>query len=139
MLCARYPVWSYRLEFTPTQHQGRLEHTSRPLRWLWTLAQEATRDVKPATEGTELVLFDPACGSGELLKECLHLLGLQGYPGRIRVIGWDKSASAVDMARFVLSLEKCTWRNDQVTTVEIVLQDSFSCTYGPPTLTFSLN
>ena len=95
-----------------------------------TLAQEATRDVQPTAEGTELVLFDPACGSGELLKECLHLLGLQGYSGRIRVIGWDKSASAVDMARFVLAWEKRTWRNDQV-TVEIVLQDSLAGAQWP--------
>jgi len=95
-----------------------------------TLAQEATRDVPPVAEGAELVLFDPACGSGELLKECLHLLGLQRYSGRIRVIGWDKSPSAVDMARFVLAWEKRTWRDDQV-SVEILLQDSLTAAQWP--------
>jgi hypothetical protein len=95
-----------------------------------TLAQEATRDVKPADDASELVLFDPACGSGELLKECLRLLSLQKYTGRIRVIGWDKSASAVDMAGFVLAWEKRNWPDAQI-KIEIVLQDSLAAAQWP--------
>lgn len=75
-----------------------------------TLAEEAVRHVNTgAVPNRELIIFDPACGSGELLKECLRLLRVRGYTGRARVIGWDKSISAVDMAKFVLAWEARTW------------------------------
>lgn len=94
-----------------------------------TLAEEATRDIEPV-EGRELILFDPACGSGELLKECLRLLSLKPYRGRVRAIGWDKSPSAVDMARFVLAWEKRTWPPAQV-AIEVVQQDSLAAPQWP--------
>lgn len=89
-----------------------------------TLAEEATRGIQHA-EGRELTLFDPACGSGELLKECLRLLKLQEYPGRVRVIGWDKSTASVDMSRFGLAWEKRAWPPQRV-EIEILQQDSLS-------------
>jgi hypothetical protein len=89
-----------------------------------TLAEEATRDIQHA-EGRELILFDPACGSGELLKECLRLLQLQEYPGRVRVIGWDKSTASVDMSRFALAWEKRAWPPQRV-EIDITQQDSLS-------------
>lgn len=94
-----------------------------------TLAEEATRDVQQV-EGRELILFDPACGSGELLKECLRLLNLQDYHGRVRAIGWDKSPAAVDMTRFVLAWEKRTWRPGQV-EIEVVQRDSLIAVNWP--------
>lgn len=87
-----------------------------------TLAEEATRDVQHLDQ-RPLVLFDPACGSAELLKECLRLLRLQGYPGRVHLIGWDRSPAAVDMARFVLTWEKRAWPAAQV-QVEVFQEDS---------------
>ena len=63
-----------------------------------TLAEECTNNTAITGRGS-ITIFDPACGSGELIKECLRLLKLKGYSGRIRVIGWDKSAAAVAMAR----------------------------------------
>jgi adenine-specific DNA-methyltransferase len=94
-----------------------------------TLAEEATREPIPH-EGRHLVLFDPACGSGELLKECLRLLNLKDYRGRVRVIGWDKSSAAVDMARFVLAWEKRSWPIDGV-DIEVVEQDSLTAANWP--------
>ena len=76
------------------------------------------------------VCLNPACGSGELLKECLHLLKLRGHRGRLRVIGWDRSSAAVDMARFVLSWEQRTWPPNQV-DVEVVHRDSLLATAWP--------
>jgi hypothetical protein len=87
-----------------------------------TLAEEATTDFSNALD-RPLVLFDPACGSGELLKECLRLLKLRGYSGRIRAVGWDRSPVAVDMARFVLAWERRGWLANQV-EVEISETDS---------------
>lgn len=69
-----------------------------------TLVEEAFRLVDLTRP--ELVIFDPACGSGEFLREALRQLGLSRYPGRIKVVGWDISRAACDLARFVIAWEK---------------------------------
>lgn len=94
-----------------------------------TLAEEATRDI-PDVGARELLIFDPACGSGELLKETLRLLKLRGHVGPVRVIGWDKSSVAIDMARFVLYWEIRAWQPDSV-KVEISLRDSLTAEKWP--------
>jgi adenine-specific DNA-methyltransferase len=50
-------------------------------------------------------VFDPACGSGEFLREAVRQLRLSGYQGAIDVIGWDISQAAVEMAEFALAFE----------------------------------
>jgi adenine-specific DNA-methyltransferase len=95
-----------------------------------TLAEEATADLQ-GVPGRPLLLFDPACGSGELLKECLRLLKLKGYPGQVRVIAWDKSPISVEMARFVLACEKRAWPADRV-KIEVLQNDSLSAAANWP-------
>jgi hypothetical protein len=94
-----------------------------------TLAEEATRNIQNVAE-RGLLLFDPACGSGELLKECLRLLKLTGYPGRVRAVGWDRSPGAVDMARFVLTWEKRAWLANQI-EIEVGQHDSVTAENWP--------
>lgn len=94
-----------------------------------TLAEEATINVQPVL-GRTLTVFDPACGSGELLKESLRLLKMKGYEGQVRVIGWDKSPVAVDMARFVLAWEKRGWLAGRI-EVEVTEHDSVSAENWP--------
>ncbi len=94
-----------------------------------TLAEEATSDLQNTLD-TTLLLFDPACGSGELLKECLRLLKLKKYAGRVRVTAWDRSPIAVEMARFVLACEKRVWPADQV-EVEVAQHDSLAAANWP--------
>ncbi|MDP1735549.1 MAG: N-6 DNA methylase [Sulfuritalea sp.] len=53
-------------------------------------------------------LFDPACGSGEFLREAVRQLGLSGFKGSIKVTGYDISEAACLMARFGLAAEACT-------------------------------
>ncbi len=94
-----------------------------------TLAEEAVRGIE--SSGTnEVVIFDPACGSGELLKECLRLLKLRGHQGLIRVLGWDKSASSIDMARFVLTWEGRSWTPGQI-AVSLSRADSVTAPTWP--------
>lgn len=50
--------------------------------------------------------FDPACGSGEFLRELVRQLALSGFKGELRLIGWDISEGAAAMARFALAWEK---------------------------------
>lgn len=59
-------------------------------------------------------IFDPACGSGELLKECLRNLKQRGHLGKIEIVGWDESALSIDMAQFVLGWERQSWKPGQI-------------------------
>jgi len=68
------------------------------------LTEQALNTLDKSPNG--IVIFDPACGSGEFLRETLRQLDLMGYVGRIKLIGWDQSQAATDMARFVLGWEK---------------------------------
>ncbi len=72
----------------------------------------------------EIVIFDPACGSGEFLREMLRQLKINSYNGKVKLIGWDISQAACDMAKFVLAWESKT----NVDQVEIVIEclDSLS-------------
>jgi predicted RNA methylase len=94
-----------------------------------TLAEEAIRGVSAGIRDS-IQIFDPACGSGELLKECLRLLKLRGHQGPIRVVGWDRSDASVDMARFVLSWEKRYWPVGQV-EMELTTIDSVTVNAWP--------
>lgn len=94
-----------------------------------TLAEEATR-VRLSTPDAPIRLFDPACGSGELLKECLRMLRLNQYRGHIYVTGWDKSSAAIDIARFVLAWEKRAWPINQI-EVEVAQHDSTMTEHWP--------
>jgi len=60
---------------------------------------------------THLTIFDPACGSGEFLREILRQLKIKEYKGHITLIGWDISQAACDMARFILSWEMRGYEN----------------------------
>lgn len=55
---------------------------------------------------SEITIFDPAVGSGEFLKEILRQLNLKSYTGKIKLVGWDISTTAIDLARFSLAFEK---------------------------------
>lgn len=53
----------------------------------------------------KLVILDPACGSGEFLRECVRQLSLKAFAGRLEIVGFDVSEPAVLMARFALAQE----------------------------------
>jgi adenine-specific DNA-methyltransferase len=68
-----------------------------------TLVEEGLAAIAPFPD--PITIFDPACGSGEFLREAMRQLDLAGYIGAIRLIGQDISPAACDMARFALSAE----------------------------------
>jgi SAM-dependent methyltransferase len=94
-----------------------------------TLAEEAILSLA-RTEARKVRIFDPACGSGELLKECLRNLYQRGFSGNIEVIGWDKSEASIDMARFALTWEARSWKPGQV-KLNFRLGDSLSAPEWP--------
>ena len=59
-----------------------------------------------------LKIFDPACGSSEFLIETLKQLQNLNYKGKLKIIGWDTSLSAVCTSNFLLKYEQRTqWNN----------------------------
>ena len=60
-----------------------------------------------ATQGfldrTAIVVLDPACGSGSFLIEAAHALRRNNFRGAVRLVGYDVSDRAIEMARFALS------------------------------------
>ena len=73
----------------------------------------------------ELVIFDPACGSGVFLVEALRQLRSSGYQGKVQIVGWDIDPLAKAMADFVLQYESTEWLKDKV-RVDIENKDSLT-------------
>lgn len=72
-------------------------------------------------------IFDPACGSSEFLIEALKQIKNKGYKGKISVVGWDTSESAINTSKFLLQYEKRTqWNNDNLEFDILKVQDSLS-------------
>ena len=72
----------------------------------------------------QLTLIDPACGSGEFLRESIRQLSLHNYRGALRIVGFDVSLPAILMARFALAHETRGWEGR--VTVEIEQCDALS-------------
>ena len=71
---------------------------------------------------SSITVFDPACGSGEFLRESIRQLRIANFAGKVNLIGWDISQAACDMASFVLAWEK--ERDDHEVAYKISLADS---------------
>ena len=71
---------------------------------------------------SSITVFDPACGSGEFLRESIRQLRIAKFPGKINLIGWDISQAACAMASFVLAWEKAN--DDHEVAYKISLVDS---------------
>lgn len=69
-----------------------------------TVVEEALK-AQP-TLPSDVTVLDPACGSGEFLREVLRQLRLRGHTGRVKLVGWDISPAALAMARFALDWER---------------------------------
>lgn len=74
----------------------------------------------------DITVLDPACGSGEFLREALRQLQLRGHVGRIQLVGWDISPAALAMARFSLDWERAQSNLD----VDVVLEARDALVHG---------
>lgn len=83
-----------------------------------TIVEESLRDFD-INKYSELTALDPACGSGEFLKEFLRQIRIKGYAGKINIVGWDISATAIDMARFILNYETRSYKSSVTINVEL--------------------
>lgn len=94
-----------------------------------TLSEEAILSLDH-DQRTAITIFDPACGSGELLRETLRLIRLRGFKGRVKLLGWDISPIAVQMAHFILNWEQRSWT---MFPVDIVIETHDSLAEAWPT------
>lgn len=78
---------------------------------------------RPPGESRSVTILDPACGSGEFLRESARRLQKLGYSGRINLIGADVSRAACTTTEFLLNWEFGTTTNVQF---EIWCGDSLS-------------
>ncbi|HKR06481.1 MAG TPA: N-6 DNA methylase [Bacteroidia bacterium] len=77
-----------------------------------TIVEESLRCY--STLPSSLTIFDPASGSSEFLTEILRQLKSMNYAGKIKLIGWDISESALDISKFILNFELKEWDKEQV-------------------------
>ena len=81
-----------------------------------TIVEESLKHINLSQD--QLTIFDPACGSGVFLSECLRQLKTRKYQGKIYVLGWDIEQIAIDMSNYVLSFEQKEWGNQLSYTIE---------------------
>lgn len=70
-------------------------------------------------EKKSITIFDPACGSGEFLKECLRQLDIKNFKGTINLLGNDVSEIAINMSAFTLAYEKRMLYNKSTVNIEL--------------------
>jgi adenine-specific DNA-methyltransferase len=93
-----------------------------------TLVEESLAELN-LEQISSVSILDPACGSGEFLRESLRQLRLLRYAGQIELRGWDISDAACSMARFSL-----TWDvdGDRNVAIDIQRRDSLSADHEWP-------
>lgn len=79
----------------------------------------------------EIKILDPACGSGEFLKEALRqIIEIHtDFKGLIKLYGWDKSVTAIQVARFSLHFEKNQYSLRAI-EIEVIEKDSLEDDWG---------
>lgn len=125
----------------PASHSLGAFFTPTPL--VRTLVEQALGDADWQSRPS-VHIFDPACGSGEFLREAVRQLVMRGYRGRIRVTGYDVSAPACLMARFTLDAEMAS--SSAVLDVDISQRDALNgeswvsdvdvCLMNPPFISY---
>jgi len=88
-----------------------------------TIVEEAISNFS-LTGKKELTVLDPACGSGEFLKEFVRQIKLKGFKGKINLIGWDISETAIDIANFIINYEVQPFKDS--VTVKLEKKDALA-------------
>jgi adenine-specific DNA-methyltransferase len=86
------------------------------------VVEQAFRFMSPSK--SSIHVLDPACGSGEFLREALRQVRLSGFKGDVYLTGYDVSEPACIMATFVLNWERNT--DTYPVHVEVETRDSLS-------------
>ena len=77
-----------------------------------------------------LRILDPSCGSSEFLIEVLKQLKFLDYKGKITLVGYDSSPSAIETSKFLLHYENKTQWDENIDLQVEVVDDSLSIDWG---------
>lgn len=93
-----------------------------------TIVENSLKEIDPSKP--TLRILDPSCGSSEFLIEALKQLKFLDYKGKITLVGYDSSPSAIETSRFLLHYEnKTQWDGNIDLHIEVV-DDSLSIEWG---------
>jgi hypothetical protein len=87
------------------------------------LVEQALDAIEPLP--AKLTILDAACGSGSILYEALRTLRDRKFTGEIKLIGFDESAYAIQMTKFLLAAARRDWPQAKFSTL-IERRDSLS-------------
>lgn len=87
-----------------------------------TIVENSLRNLNLKTD--TLKILDPACGSSEFLIEVLKQLIELNYQGKVEILGWDISETAINTSRFLLTYEKRTIWKDRLNFNLKLVEDS---------------
>ena len=91
-----------------------------------TIVEQTLAQLSSLRRRRELVLLDPACGSGAFLHEALRALRRMEYEGRIVLAGRDTSKAAISMAKFVLTNAIADWSPNGGCELQLEASDSLT-------------
>ncbi len=107
----------------PTNRAGSLGAFFTPTPLVRTVVEQAL-DALELGSLPQVRIFDPACGSGEFLREAVRQLEIRNYSGKVVVVGFDLSPAACAMARFLIATEQSRWKGRL--SYDIQLRDSLN-------------
>lgn len=82
------------------------------------IVEEAILGLGDLSKLSNVRVLDPACGSGEFLKEFLRQLKETNFAGNVELFGYDISQTAVNITNFILAFEKQLWMSNLSYTIE---------------------
>ena len=91
-----------------------------------TIVENALKEINLSSP--TIKILDPSCGSSEFLIEALKQLKFLGYKGKITLVGYDSSPSAIETSNFLLHYEnKTQWGGNIDLQVKVCLLYTSRC------------
>ena len=104
-------------ELLTEKHKEQTSAHFTPTSAVRTIVEESIRNFSFKGK-KDITVLDPACGSGEFLKEFLRQINLKGFRGHINLVGWDISETAIDMANFIVNHEAKPFKGNVTIKIE---------------------
>jgi adenine-specific DNA-methyltransferase len=92
------------------------------------IVEQSLAQIPDLASRQQLIVLDPACGSGAFLHEALRTLRRSKFEGHLVIIGRDTSRSAISMARFALNNARADWSPAGGCDIDLAQGDSLTTT-----------